>query len=115
MLAHFPSKLDRRQLQSLCVYEYATCKVSTRILGGWWLVLGLLSWTMPEVEKILYNNLISSTLEVIESKKELEEDNLVPPFNKKEVTPVKNKGKCGKVAAHASSQVSTCSLTKASI
>ena len=42
-----------------------------------------------------------------------EEDNNVFPSNEKEVTYVKGKGKGRKIIAHASSQVSICSFTKA--
>ena len=52
---------------------------------------------------------------MIELEKKPKQDNPAPPSNEKNVALVKGKGKGRKVAAHASSQVSVCFLTKASV
>jgi hypothetical protein len=68
------------------------------IANGWYLYCS--RGFVPELEKSLYNTFISSAPEVIE----LEEN---------DVAPVKDKSRGKKILIHASSQVSTCSYTKA--
>ena len=98
MLAHFPLRLGRCQLQSLCIYSHASCKVSTRALGGRWLVLGLLSRIRVRNEIIPLQHPCKFCLEVFE----VEEDNHAPPSIEKDVAPVKGKGKGMKDLDHAS-------------
>ena len=64
---------------------------------------------------MFYNTLVSSVREVIELVEEPEEDNPAPPSNEKDVASVKGKGKGRKVVYHASSRISTCSFTMASV
>ena len=111
MLACFPLKLGRCSLQSLCLYGHASCKFSTCALGGWYLDCS--RGFVPDAETKLYNNLVSSALEVIEVEDEPEEDNPTPPSNEKNVASVKGKGKGRKLVPLASSQVSTRFFTKA--
>jgi hypothetical protein len=80
------------------------------VAGGWYLDCSCRF--VPKVEESLQNTLASSAPEVIELKKELEE-NPAPPSNEKDVAPMKGKSRGMKLLAHASSQVSTHSCTKA--
>jgi hypothetical protein len=70
---------------------------------------------MPKVEESHYNTLVSFAPEVIEFEEEPEDDNPAPPFNEKDVAPIKGKGRGRKVFAQASSQILICSYTKASV
>jgi hypothetical protein len=83
------------------------------VASGWYLDCS--RGFVSDVEETLYNNLVSSIPEVIELEEKAEENNQAPPSNEKEVAQVKGKGKGRKVVGHASSQVSTCSFTKASV
>jgi hypothetical protein len=82
-------------------------------VGGWY--LDCTREFVPDEEESLYINLVSSAHEVIELEEEPEEDMHAPRSIDKDVAPVKDKGKSGKVVPHASSQVSTRSYTKASV
>ena len=81
--------------------------------GGWYLDCSR-GFVLDE-EESLYGSLVSSSPEVIELEEDPKEDNPAPPFVEKDVAPVKGKGTDKKVLAHASSQVSTCFYTKASV
>ena len=70
---------------------------------------------VPVVEESLYNTLVSFAPEAIELEEEPDADIPAPPSTDKDVAPAKGKGKGKKVLAHASSQVSTRSYTKASV
>jgi hypothetical protein len=70
---------------------------------------------MPKVEESLYNTFVSCAPKVIELEQKPEEDNIAPPFNEKDVVPIKGKGIGRKVLAHAYFQASTHSYTKASV
>ena len=81
------------------------------VAGGWY--FDCFRAFVSDVKKSLYNNLVSSVLEVIKLEEEPEEDEKPAPLtNDKEVAPVKGKGKCKKVAF---SQMSTCFFTKACV
>ena len=105
--------LGRCQLQFLCVHghELAKFRHIHLVAGGWYLHCSLRF--VHEVEDALYNSLVSSAPEVIELEEQLEEDNLPPPSNDKEVALLKSKGR--KIIAHTFSQVSTHFFTKASV
>ena len=81
------------------------------VASGWYLDCSI--GFVLDVEEPLYDTLASFAPEVIELEEEPEEvENLAPPTNDKKVAPMNGKGKGEKVA---SSQVSTCSSTKASV
>ena len=81
------------------------------VVGGWYLDCS--RGFDHDTEEPLYNNLTCFAPKVIELEEEQEEDeNPTPPTNDKEVALVKGNGKGKRVA---SNQMSTCSLTKASI
>jgi len=75
------------------------------VIGGWYLDFS--RGFVLEVEEMIYNTLVSSAIEVIESKEKLEKNNPAPLSNEKDVALVKSKGKGMKVVFHAYSQVST--------
>ena len=99
---------------NLCVYTHI------QLAKFLWVHLMACVWYLycsrgfvPKVEEPLYNNLVCSSPEVIELEEESEEDdNPAPPTHEKKVAFVKGKGKGKRVA---SSQVSMCSFSKASI
>lgn len=68
------------------------------------------------MEEPLCNNLVRFAHEVIELEEEPVDDmNVIPLANEKEVAVVKNKCKNTKVATHASIQLNICSLTKVAV
>ena len=97
-----------------CVYMLMQLTKFPRVhlaAGGWYLDCS--RGFVPKDEEPLYNNLVWSAPEVIELEEEPEEDdNPPPPTIVKEVAWVKVKGKGKRVA---SNQVSTRSLSKASV
>ena len=98
----------------LCVYtamQLAKFPPVHLVAGGWYLDCS--RGFVPDVEESLYNSLVTSAPEVIELEEEPEEENPAPQSIQKDVTPAKGKGKGRKLVPHASSQVSTCSYTKA--
>ena len=94
----------------MCVYGHAICKISTRAIGGWWLVYGLLSWICARCGR----SFSQQPCKLCPLLEDSEEDNQTLPLTEKEVAQVKGKGKGKgrKVVRHAFFQVSTCSFTK---
>ena len=99
---------------NLCMYTHmqlARIPCVHLVVGGWYLDCSC--GFIPDVEKPLYNSLVCSVPKIMELEEEPEEDeNLAPSTNEKEVALVKDKGKSKRVA---STQISTQSLTKASV
>jgi len=83
------------------------------VAGGWYLDCS--RGFVPKVEIFFYNTFVSSAPHVIELEGKPEEDNSAPPSKKKDIVPVKGKGRGKQILAHASSPVSICSYTKASV
>ena len=73
VLAHFPLRLGRCQLQ---IPKFPHMHL---VAGGWYLDCSC--GFVPEVEAMLYNTLVSSTPEVTELEEEPQKDNPAPQSN----------------------------------